>query len=118
MMQIYTLLSDKIRHSVSFLIHPTLPFSYLTQYSESRNGVVSIVNRLRAGEFGFRIPAATGNFSAFKTSRAPPDHPPPTILFNGHHGSFLEVQDLGLGLTTHLHLLPRLRMIGAKPPLS
>jgi hypothetical protein len=39
------------------------------------------------------------------------------LLFGECQGSFLELKREGLKLTTHLHLLPRLRMSGAIPIL-
>jgi len=75
---------------MSFLIHPTLPFIYLKLYCGIRNGVVNIVNRLRAGESEFRIPTAITNFSPFQTYITPPDLT--IFLLNGHHDSYLDVQ--------------------------
>jgi hypothetical protein len=40
---------------------------------------------------------------------------PPSLLFNGHGGSFLWVKCVSVKLITHLHPVPSLRMSGATP---
>jgi len=51
-----------------------------------------------------------------------PPHPdqlwgPPSLLSNGYQGLFWGKNGLGVTLTTHLHLVPKLRMHGAIPSL-
>jgi hypothetical protein len=48
----------------------------------------------------------------------PPLWGSPTLLSNGYRALFsLEKRDRNVKLTTRLHLIPRLRMCGAVPPL-
>jgi len=43
---------------------------------------------------------------------------PPSLLSSGYRGLFSWVQSgRGVKLTTHVHLVPRLRIRGARPPL-
>jgi len=74
--------------------------------------------RLRAERPGFRFPARAVKEFFFSTSRPDRLWIPTSLLYNGNRGLFSrEKSDWGVKLTTLLHLVPRLRMRGAIPPL-
>ena len=67
------------------------------------------------GEIVFRFPATSRGFSSFK-KYSYWVWSPPSLLFSGYQGSILrEVSDLGLKLTTELHLTSRLRISAVTP---
>jgi len=61
-----------------------------------------------------QIPVGVSDFSLLQIFRT--GSRPPSLLFNGYRGLFPRGRaEMGVNLTTHLHLLPRLRMCGAIP---
>jgi hypothetical protein len=79
------------------------------------NSIVSIVNRLHAGRSRVRILAGVRDFCLLQNVQTSPGAHP-VFFFNGYRG-FHGYSGWGVKLTTHLHLVPRLRMIGAMPLL-
>jgi len=75
---------------------------------ESQGTIIHTVIRLHIGWSGVQIPAGARDFSSTEC----PDwfYWQPSLLYNGYWGSSLELKRLGLKLTTHLHLVPRMRM--------
>ena len=67
---------------------------------------------LRSARSGFQIPIGQGTF-LFSRKRSDRVWVPPTLLLKRYRGYFAEVK-----LTTHLHLVSRLRMSGAIPVLN
>jgi len=81
------------------------------------NKIFGIAIRLRAGQSGIRIPAATRDFFFLSPKPSGPVLGPNQPLFNGYGFSFLGWNCRCVELTTNLYLLPRLRMCGAVPLL-
>ena len=83
----------------------------------TRDGTVSIVIRLQAGQFGALIPVgARDNFFFSKMSRL--FLGPLYLHFSGYQVLFLQgYSDWGMRLTTHIHLLLRQGMSGPVLPL-
>jgi hypothetical protein len=79
--------------------------------NRSRVSSVGIATVPRSGRFGFRGPVGTNFFFLF--SRSPPVVAPPGPLGTGVSSRGLSGCDVKL--TTHLRLVPRLRMSGAIP---
>jgi len=79
----------------------------------SRSRVVGTVTRPQAGRSGVRI------LKGARDLQKRPDHlwRWPSLLFNRYRGSFPGIGGQCLRLTTHVHLVPRLRMSGAIPLL-
>jgi len=76
----------------------------------------STVKRLRAGRPRFDSRQRQGFFSSSQLLHQP--WRPPSLLTNGHRELFPRQQrSRGVKLTTHPHLVLRLRMRGATPPL-
>jgi hypothetical protein len=77
-----------------------------TCFYRSRCGIGAVI-RLRAGRTGFRFPAVAVGFYLLHNAE----------IGSEAHSSYYSVaagsKRPGLGLTTHLRLIPRLRMIGA-----
>jgi len=71
------------------------------------------VTKLRAGRFGFRIPAGEEFLSSIK--RPNRLRGPPSLILNWYWGSFTGVKLPRLKLITHLDLVSRLRMSGIIP---
>jgi hypothetical protein len=88
-----------------------LPSCYAGVLPQTRDSVVSIMTRIKAGRFGFRILTGTKNFFLSNTSLSGLE--PPKLLFYGFCGKSGRV----LKLITYLPLVPRLRMSGAIPLL-
>jgi hypothetical protein len=84
-------------------------------------GIAQSVQRIAYGlDDGSSIPGG-GNCRIFFSSPPRSDRLwcPPNLLSNGYRwGSFPELSGRGVKMATHLHLVQRLRMRGAIPPLS
>jgi hypothetical protein len=81
-----------------------------------RTYIYFILSQLRYGLANFGISSTAGKVEKLVCSPKCPDRPwiPPCLLPNGCQRLFFRRQSgLKLKLTTHLHLLPRLRMYGA-----
>jgi len=84
----------------------------------NRVGVISTVNRLRAGPSGARIPAGARYFSFLKIVQ-PGSGVHPVSYLNGHRGSYWGGQSgRSVMLTTNLYLVPCLNMGRGVPLLS
>jgi len=65
--------------------------------------------------YGIRIPTSTKDFSVLKKFRLLCG--PLILLFKGHQRLFTGTESgWNVRMTTHLHIVPRLRMSGAVPP--
>ena len=78
--------------------------------------MIDVVARLRAGQSGIRIPAGVSDFLYSKMSKpALGPTQPRTKRVSGDHPE--AESGRGVRLTSHLHLVPRLRLSGVIPAL-
>jgi hypothetical protein len=75
--------------------------------------VPAVATGLWAGWSGVRSPEQTILFSSLKRTNLL--RGPYSVLFNGYRGSSWRQTGRGVKLTTHLHLVPKLRMSEAMP---
>ena len=87
---------------------PSTASSFNLQFpllSKGRDGAVGIATR-----YGLDGPRIESRWGA-RFFHTPPDRPcgPPSLLYNGYRVSLPGVKRLGRGVSTHLHLAPRLK---------
>jgi len=94
-------------------------YVFSTHFSESQGSLVSIEIKLGVGRLGFN--SRQGQLCDIFPSPSRPHWywGPPSLLYSGYRGLLPRGwSGRGAKLTTHLHLVPRLRMSGAIPPLT
>jgi len=81
---------------------------------KKKNRLVGMVTGSCAEISGFRIPSGRNLLSLPKGPVRPWD--PPSVLLNGYNGFlYREYRNRSVRLTSHLHLVPGIRMSGALP---